>query len=66
MAWKAQPDGTCGLLEPAWLKFQVPPAIRRQKVGESAFRELSHVKKQLEDPRKQGDRDLSAARAGTN
>jgi len=61
MAWKAQPYGTCGLLEPAWLKFQVPPAIRRQKVGESAY-----VKKQLEDPRKQGDRDLNTARAGTN
>jgi len=61
MAWKAQPYGTCGLLEPAWLKFQVPPAICRQKVGESAY-----VKKQLEDPRKQGDRDLSAARTGTN
>ena len=56
MAWKAQPYRTCGLLEPAWLKFQVPPAICRQKVGESAFRELSHVKKQLEDPLTQGDK----------
>ena len=54
MAWKAQPYGTCGLLEPAWLKFQVLPAIRRQKVGESAFRELSLREKAARRPSEAG------------